>query len=64
MVKRKGKQFDELLDKAWYDGFRRAAKSANNLNITDRLHEINVPTMIISSELDTITPCGISRSPL
>ena len=55
-LKEREKQFDITLDKAWYDGFRRAAKSANNLNITDRLHEINVPTMIISSELDTITP--------
>lgn len=55
-LKEREKQFDIVLDKNWYDGFRRAAKSANGLNITDILHEINVPTMIISSELDTITP--------
>ena len=55
-LKEREKQFDIALDKDWYEGFRRAAKSANGLNITDRLHEINVATMIISSELDTITP--------
>lgn len=48
--------FEKLLDKEWYEGFRRAAKSANKLNITNKLCEIDLPTLIISSELDTITP--------
>lgn len=55
-LREREKQFDKLLDKDWYDGFRRAAKSAHNLNITDELHKIKVPTLIISSDLDTITP--------
>lgn len=55
-LREREKTFNRLLDENWYNGFRRAIKSANNLNTTDRLHEINVPTMIISSELDTITP--------
>ncbi|MBZ4663949.1 MAG: alpha/beta hydrolase [Caloramator sp.] len=48
--------FDSLFTKEWYDGFRRAVKSADELNILDRISEIKVPTLIISSELDIITP--------
>src|SRR5690625_2389927 len=55
-LKERERQFGELLDKNWYDGFRRAAKSAHNLNITKELHKIDIPTLIISSDLDTITP--------
>lgn len=49
-------QFGKIFDEEWYEGFRRAAKSAHNLNTTERLQEIKVPTLIISSELDTVTP--------
>lgn len=55
-LKERERQFGELLDKNWYDGFRRSAKSAHNLNITKELHKIDIPTLIISSDLDTITP--------
>lgn len=50
------KLFGRVFNERWYEGFRRASKSAHGLNITDELHEIKVPTMIISSELDTTTP--------
>ncbi|WP_077369298.1 alpha/beta fold hydrolase [Anaerosalibacter sp. Marseille-P3206] len=50
------KQFSKLFDIEWYERFRRLVKSGHNFNITDRLNEIRVPTLIISSELDVITP--------
>ncbi|WDC84938.1 alpha/beta hydrolase [Caloramator sp. mosi_1] len=50
--------FEGLFTKEWYDGFRRAVKSADELNILDRISEITVPTLIISSELDIITPAS------
>jgi pimeloyl-ACP methyl ester carboxylesterase len=40
----------------WYEGFRRAIRSASDLNITRELHKINIPTLIIGSDLDVITP--------
>lgn len=40
----------------WYEGFRRAIRSASYLNITEDLEKIKVPVLIISSEYDIITP--------
>lgn len=40
----------------WYEGFRRAVRSASDLNITSELHNIKLPTLIIGAELDIITP--------
>ena len=40
----------------WYEGFRRAIRSASDLNITNKLSDIKVPTLIIGSDLDIITP--------
>lgn len=48
--------FCKAFTKEWYEGFRRAAKSASSLNITDRLQDISLPTLIIGSDMDTITP--------
>lgn len=55
-LKEREKQFNKLLNRDWYDGFRRAVKSAHNFNTTNELHNIQAPTLIISSDLDTITP--------
>lgn len=55
-LKKNQESFEKLFDEEWYERFRRAAKSAHNLNIINRIHEIKVPTLIISGELDTITP--------
>lgn len=55
------KLFETAFTKEWYDGFRRAVKSADDLNILERLDEIKVPTLIISSELDVITPISYQK---
>lgn len=44
------------LTKEWYDGFRRAVKSANNHNVLSELELIKTPTLILGAELDIITP--------
>lgn len=48
--------FCKTLTPEWYEGFRRANRSASKLNIVDELHNIKVPTLIIGAEFDTITP--------
>lgn len=55
------KLFETAFTKEWYNGFRRAVKSAEDLNILERLEEIKVPTLIISSELDVITPVSYQK---
>lgn len=40
----------------WYAGFRRAVRSASELNILEALHNITVPTLIIGAEYDIMTP--------
>jgi 3-oxoadipate enol-lactonase len=54
------KKREELLVSAltpdWYEGFKRAIRSASELDITAELHKIHIPTLIIASELDAITP--------
>ncbi|SHJ34884.1 Pimeloyl-ACP methyl ester carboxylesterase [Clostridium amylolyticum] len=48
--------FCKVFTKDWYEGFRRAARSASSLNLTDELHCISLPTLIIGSDMDIITP--------
>lgn len=51
---------EEVLSKAltedWYEGFRRAIRSASSHNVTEDLPRINVPTLVMGSELDIMTP--------
>jgi pimeloyl-ACP methyl ester carboxylesterase len=48
--------FDGALSPEWYEGFRRAIRSAGDLNVKDQLHKITVPTMIMGGDLDILTP--------
>lgn len=55
-LKNREKAFCKTLTPEWYEGFRRAIRSASKLNVVDELHKITVPTMIISAEFDATTP--------
>ncbi|MTI70723.1 MAG: alpha/beta hydrolase [Firmicutes bacterium] len=55
-LRNREKLFSQVFTKEWYDGFIRLVKSAESLNITDELYKIKVPTMIIGSEYDLVTP--------
>lgn len=55
-LKAREKKFCEILTPEWYAGFRRAIRSASNLNVTGELHKITVPTLIIGAEFDATTP--------
>lgn len=55
-LKAREKKFCEILTPEWYAGFRRAIRSASNLNVVDELHNITVPTLIIGAEHDATTP--------
>ena len=55
-MERKAKIFSRNMNEEWYEKFRRSLDSAGSYNVKDKLKSIKVPTLIISSELDVITP--------
>lgn len=55
-LKNREKAFCKSLTPEWYEGFRRAIRSASNLNVVDELHKITVPTLIAGAEFDATTP--------
>lgn len=50
------KAFGVTLKPEWYEGFIRLVKSAEDLNITDKINRIKAPTLIIGAEYDATTP--------
>lgn len=55
-LKEREKSFSVSLQPEWYEGFIRLVRSAEDLNITDKIHAIKVPTLIIGAEYDATTP--------
>ncbi len=52
----KQKVLSKVLNEKWYQRLERNLNSAQDYNILDRIENIKVPTLIISSEFDIITP--------
>jgi pimeloyl-ACP methyl ester carboxylesterase len=48
----------KALNEKWKDRFIRTLQSAIDYDVSDRIKDIKVPTLIISSELDTISFTG------
>ncbi|QTA37432.1 alpha/beta hydrolase [Thermosipho ferrireducens] len=48
--------FKEYLTKEWFEGVRRLIKSNEDFNVTSKLKSIKVPTLLICSDEDFITP--------
>ncbi|MBU5483431.1 alpha/beta hydrolase [Clostridium sp. MSJ-11] len=55
-LKEREKLFETAFTKEWYDGFRRAIKSASTLDLREEIEKIDIPTLIIGGDLDIITP--------
>lgn len=55
-IKKIEKPFNKIMNEKWYHRFKRALASVDNFNIYSQLQSIKVPTLIISSELDIVTP--------
>ena len=55
-LKEREKAFSVLLQPEWYEGFIRLVRSAEDLNITEEIEKIKVPTLIIGAEYDATTP--------
>lgn len=50
------KLFISAFSHEWYDGFIRLVNSAENHDVRDQIHQIEVPTLVISADEDIITP--------
>lgn len=55
-MKYKERIFSKILDEEWYQRFRRNLISVEGFDVSNRLRDIKLPTLIISSEFDKITP--------
>ena len=55
-MQEKIKVLSKALDREWYNRFHRNLNSALDFNLSQRIREIKVPTLIISSEFDILTP--------
>lgn len=55
-IKKRERILSKVLDKKWYCRFKRILNSGVDYDISDKIKNIKVPTLIISSEFDAITP--------
>lgn len=55
-MQKKEKAISKEIDEKWFNRFERILNSAVNYNVYNQIKNIKVPTLIISSELDIITP--------
>lgn len=55
-IKIREKVFSNILNENWYKRFKRILNSGKNYNVLNQIKSIKVPTLIISSEFDRITP--------
>jgi len=55
-LKKREDMFVTIFDDEWYEAYVRLVDSAENLDIREEIKEIEVPTLIISSEYDITTP--------
>lgn len=55
-LKEREKSFSKALTPEWYSGFIRLVRSAEDLDITEEIKNIKVPTLIIGAEYDATTP--------
>jgi len=53
--------FSSILKREWYESFIRLVRSAEDLNITEEIHRIKVPTLIIGAEYDGTTPVRLQE---
>ncbi len=57
-IESRKKAMSKALNEKWKDRFIRTLQSAIDYDVSDRIKDIKVPTLIISSELDTISFTG------
>jgi 3-oxoadipate enol-lactonase len=48
--------FGKVLTKEWFEGYLRLSSSHGNYNIEDKIDVIKVPTLVIASDRDMVTP--------
>jgi 3-oxoadipate enol-lactonase len=52
--------FARTVSDDWFEGFERLLKNFHTLNVTDRLGQIRVPTLVVAAQEDLIKPVALS----
>jgi proline-specific peptidase len=60
-LKDREKAFGKVLQKPWFDAYKKLSGSTRSYDILDQIHAIKVPTLCIASDLDVITPISEVR---
>ncbi|WP_461207071.1 alpha/beta fold hydrolase [Clostridium sp. DL1XJH146] len=55
-LKEREEVFCKVFTPEWYEGFRRAIRSASGLNIEEKINKIKVPTLVIGADKDILIP--------
>lgn len=55
-LKEREKTFDGLLDESWFESLIRLSKSSKEFDVTDKIGQIQLPTLLIAGNRDIITP--------
>ncbi|WP_408955085.1 alpha/beta fold hydrolase [Natroniella sp. ANB-PHB2] len=55
-LKERADGFDQLLTQEWFEGFIRLSKSSKEFDCLEELNQIELPTLLIASSRDIITP--------
>lgn len=55
-MKDREKLFKKTLTSEWYEGFRRLNNSSLEYDVRDELYKINMPTLVIGGEYDSLLP--------
>lgn len=60
-LERRGRVFAKIATQQWFEGFMALCANFLTLNITDRLTELKVPTLVVSGEEDLLKPLKYSH---
>lgn len=55
-LQQRAKQFNKVVTKEWFDAFIALCENFLNLDITDQLNKIDLPTLVVSAENDILKP--------
>ncbi len=61
-LKGREKMLGDMLDEGWFDAYLRLSSSNSDLNLLDRLSEINAPTLLVAADRDAVTPVEEMRA--
>ncbi|MGM0438640.1 MAG: alpha/beta fold hydrolase, partial [Bacillota bacterium] len=60
-LNQRAKIFGDTVTKEWMDAFAELCKNFLTLDLTDQLHKIKIPTLVVSGEKDILKPASYGK---